>query len=304
MKPLFTVLGFYAAASLAVAIPLAETSLHVPRHPLGNTTPYRTRIRTQYQTEVEDITLPTPDRAILHAWYIQPTHPNHRSVLILHGLGGNRIDSTGFADIFLTHGYSVLLPDSRAHGESTGPILTYGILERNDIALWTGWLRHRAPACTYLLGESMGAAIALQSTAVDPNLCAVAVESPYATFRAISYDRLGHATGTGPLFWRTLGRPALELAILYTRIRYSLYLPDADPQAAVQASNTPILLIAGTADQNIPMHHAQQLAAACPTHCTLWIVPGAGHGGASTVAHDEFATRVLNWFQTHDTATI
>ena len=31
------------------------------------------------------------------------------------------------------------------------------------------------------------------------------------------------------------------------------------------------------------MHHTQELAAICPTHCATWIVPGADHGGASTV---------------------
>jgi fermentation-respiration switch protein FrsA (DUF1100 family) len=146
----------------------------------------------------------------------------------------------------------------------------------------------------------MGAAIGLQATAVTPQLCAVAVESPYSTFREISYERLGRPTGVGPLFWRTLGRPILEIAIAYTRVRYGVYLPDADPEAAVKRSRVPVLLIAGTADMNIPMHHAQELQTACPTHCTLWIVPGAEHGGASTVAHAEFERRILDWFRAHD----
>ena len=145
----------------------------------------------------------------------------------------------------------------------------------------------------------MGAAIGLQATAVTPQLCAVAVESPYATFREISYERLGRPTHLGPLFWQTFGRPVLEVAIVYTRVRYGVYLPDADPKAAVEKSQVPALLIAGTVDQNIPMHHAQELEAVCPTHCALWIVPGADHGGASTVAHAEFERRVLDWFDEH-----
>jgi fermentation-respiration switch protein FrsA (DUF1100 family) len=72
--------------------------------------------------------------------------------------------------MFLNRGYAVLLPDSRDHGESGGTIATCGALERNDVALWSRWLHDRAPGCTYILGESMGAAIALQATAVAPGL--------------------------------------------------------------------------------------------------------------------------------------
>jgi fermentation-respiration switch protein FrsA (DUF1100 family) len=139
----------------------------------------------------------------------------------------------------------------------------------------------------------------LQATAVAPQLCAVAVEDPYARFREISYERLGRPTHLGPVFWRTAGRPVLEVAIAYTLLRYGVYLPDADPMAAVSTSIVPALLIAGTIDENIPMHHAEELEKACPTHCTLWIVPGADHGGASSVAHAEFQRRVIDWFETH-----
>jgi pimeloyl-ACP methyl ester carboxylesterase len=38
-----------------------------------------------------------------------------------------------YAALLLSRGYSVLLPDARAHGESAGPIATYGVLEAEDI---------------------------------------------------------------------------------------------------------------------------------------------------------------------------
>jgi uncharacterized protein len=289
----------YLIACLIAGIALAELSLHLHKLPLRNITAHRERIRQQFHVEIQDASLNAKDDIPLKAWFIQPTDSNGKSVIILHGITANRVDSTGYAEIFLNQGYAVLLPDSREHGESGGNIATYGILEKYDVNLWAQWLRQRDAGCTYLLGESMGAAIGLQATAVTPDLCAVAVESPYSTFRAISYERLGRGTHTGPLFWSTLGRPVIEIAIAYTRLRYGIYLPDANPQAAVEHSQTPSLLISGTADNNIPMHHAQELENVCATHCALWIVPGADHGGASTVAHAEFEQRILDWFQTH-----
>jgi fermentation-respiration switch protein FrsA (DUF1100 family) len=238
----------------------------------------------------------------LKAWFIRPEHPNGKSVIVMHGVTDNRIGASGFAPMFLNRGYAVLVPDSREHGESGGDIATYGILEREDVHRWAQWLRERVPGCTYLLGESMGAAIGLQSTQVTPELCAVAVESPYSTFRSISYERLGRGSHTGTLFWKTFGRPIIEAAIVYTRLRYGIYLPDANPEAAVRGAATPTLLIAGTADVNIPMHHAQELQAVCASHCELWIVPGAAHGEASVVDYAGFERRVLAWFQAHDQA--
>jgi fermentation-respiration switch protein FrsA (DUF1100 family) len=289
----------YSIACLIAGIALAELSLHLHKLPLRDIAAHHDRIRQQFHVEMQDVSLTAADGITLKAWFIQPADSNSKSVIILHGVTANRADSTGYAEIFLKQGYAVLLPDSREHGESGGNIATYGILEKYDVNLWTQWLRQRAASCTYLLGESMGAAIGLQATAVTPDLCAVAVESPYSTFRAISYERLGRGTHTGPLFWRTLGRPVIEIAIAYTRMRYGIYLPDANPQAAVEQSQTPSLLIAGTADNNIPMHHAQELESVCATHCALWIVPGADHGGAFTVAHAEFEQHILDWFQTH-----
>ena len=291
--------ALYSMVCLAVGIALAELSLRLHKLPLRATEEHRARIREKFHVEIADVVLTVADGAILKAWFIQPLNSNGKSVIILHGVTANRVDSTGFAEIFLNQGYSVLMPDSREHGESGGMIATYGILEKQDVNLWTQWLRQRAKGCTYLLGESMGAAIGLQATAVSPSLCAVAVESPYSTFREISYERLGRGTHTGTLFWRTVGRRVIEVAIVYTRLRYGIYLPDADPEAAVEHSTVPSLLIAGTADKNIPMHHAEELESVCPTHCALWIVPGADHGGASTVAHVEFERRILDWFQTH-----
>jgi pimeloyl-ACP methyl ester carboxylesterase len=295
-----TLLATYIILTLIAGIALAEFSLHLPKMPVRTPESYRVRYKREFNAAVADVSITAEDGAILDGWYVTPPMPNGESVVLLHGIGGNRVEISGYADIFLKRGYSVLLPDSRAHGASGGSIATYGILERDDVQRWAAWLHQRNRGCTYLLGESMGAAIALEATAVTPQLCAVAVESPYASFRRIAIERLGWQTHLGSLFWSTLGRPAIEVAIAWTRLRYRIWLPDASPIDAVQHSRVPVLLIAGTRDEDIRMHNAQEIQSACGAHCALWIVNGATHGGAATVAPDEFHYRVANWFATHD----
>lgn len=297
---LIWLIGIYSLGCVIAGAFLAEVTLHLPKRQLGDGSEYRTKVLRDFHAGVQDVSIVAADGVVLKAWFVQPPDASRKAVLLLHGITDNRFGASGFGDYFLAHGYSVLLPDSREHGASGGGLATYGILERDDVRRWVSWVRQRSPGCTYLLGESMGAAIGLQATAVTPQLCAVAVESPYSTFREISYERLGRATGLSPLFWRTVGRPVIEVAILYAGSRYDINLPLADPKAAVEISEVPTLLIAGTADRNIPPHHAQELESACPNHCALWIVPGADHGGASAVAPVEFWQRVSSWFESHD----
>ncbi len=290
----------YAALCVIGGVALAELSLRLPRLPLGETTAVRDSLQATFGGRVQEAEVGAADGVALRGWWVVPANANGRSVVILHGVTANRVDSTGFAQMFLARGYAVLMPDSRRHGVSGGQIATYGVLERDDVARWVRWMRARQPGCAYLLGESMGAAIGLQAEPVPPGLCAVAVESPYAGFREISYERLGRQSHLGRAFWRTAGEPILEVAILWTRVRYGIWLPAASPMVAVKESSVPTLLIGDEEDQSIPVHHARELNAACATHCVLWVVPGAGHGGASSVAHQEFEQRVTDWFASHD----
>jgi pimeloyl-ACP methyl ester carboxylesterase len=290
----------YGALALVCGVTLGYFSVHLPKDPVRQEVQFRARVQRQFHARVQDVTLKASDNATLKAWFVQPQHPNGKTVILLHGIMSNRVSIAGYGDMFLQHGYAVLVPDSREHGESGGKIATYGILERDDVHRWAGWLHQRSPQCVYLLGESMGAAIGLQATEVTPELCAVAVESPYATFRQVSYERLGQASGLGTTFWKTIGRPVIEVAIAYTKLRYGVYLPDAEPKSAVERSSVPSLLIAGTADKDIPMTNAKELEVKCVDHCALWIVPGADHGGAAVVDKRGFDSRVLAWFAEHD----
>jgi hypothetical protein len=105
--------ALYVIACIVAGIALAEMSLHLHKLPLGDTSVYRAHIQQHLHTAVEDASITAADRARLDAWFIQPPHPNGKSVIILHGVTANRIGSSGFAEIFLDQGYSVLMPDSR-----------------------------------------------------------------------------------------------------------------------------------------------------------------------------------------------
>ena len=144
----------------------------------------------------------------------------------------------------------------------------------------------------------MGAAIVLQAVKTTP-FCAVVAESPFASFRQISYIRVGQIFRAGEWLGQYALRPSVELAFLYARLTHRVNLTAASPELAVVGSKVPILLIHGLADGNIPPHQSEMIRDHNPADVTLWVVPGAGHCGAVSVGAEEFDSRVLGWFATH-----
>ena len=290
----------YGGGCVLAGFFLAELAAHPERRPIGHATRAEA-IAVQERAELRDVQIVAQDGAALHAWYVRPHSPNGRDVILLHGVSDNREGMGGYGEMFLAHGYTVLLPDSRAHGESGGRMATYGILESNDVRRWVEWLEAEdRPGCVYGLGESMGAAIVLQSLRVEPHFCAVAAESSFSTFREVAYDRIGQHLDAGPWLGRTALRPAVETAFLLYRAKYGIDLAKANPEDVVSTTHVPILLIHGLADSNIRPWHSEQLKASNPGEVTLWKVPGAAHCGAVTVAPVEFEDRVLGFFAAHD----
>jgi pimeloyl-ACP methyl ester carboxylesterase len=248
------------------------------------------------RAELQDVSITTFDQVTLRGWLLRPEHLNGDAAVVLHGLGDNRLGMAGYAQLLLAHGYTVLLPDARAHGVSGGSIATFGLMEREDIHRWVDFLSAEAhPRCVYGLGESMGAAQLLQALQTESRFCGVVAESAFSTFREIAYDRMGQPFHLGPWVGRTMLRPLVEVAFLRARWKYGLPMGEISPEDAVASSQVPVLLIHGQIDGNIPVRHSRAIHAQAP-RTVLWEVPGADHCGAVAAAPAEFNGRVLAWF--------
>jgi hypothetical protein len=273
---------------LAAAIYLGEISLRLPRKPVPSDVRWAV-------AAPESVVILSADGLKLRGWFFRAPQPNGDAAIVLHGQTDNRAGMVGFADFFLRHGYDVLTPDNRGHGDSEGALTTYGLREADDVHRWFDWLAiHRPGANVFGLGESMGAAILLQSLTVETRFCAVAVEAPYSTLHQIAYERLAHEYSSAP--WIYAVGPILKTAMLYQRLAYGIDLGEVSPEDAVARSSTPVLLIYGSKDENTPGWHARSIYGRNPTAVTPWEVPGAGHTGAWNSRPKEFEHRLLDWF--------
>jgi uncharacterized protein len=296
-RRLLLFLALYLAFSAAAGIFITDGTLHPARRPLTQADESTMRnIAHQLNSDLAYVSITTPDAITLRAWVIHPQSNNGNAVILLHGLADNRIGMTGYAQLLLSNGFTVLLPDARAHGASGGPLATYGLLERRDIHQWFDFLAAQDhPNCIFGFAESMGAAELLQSLSVEPRFCAVAAESSFSTFREIAYDRMGQPFHLGPWFGRTIFRPVVEIAFLYARWKYGLDMQQVSPEDSVAATRVPVFLIHGQIDGNIPLRHSRRIQARNPS-AVLWEVPNADHCGAISTAPQEFNQRLLTWF--------
>lgn len=295
-------LTLFCIVSIIDGIILAEYAIHPPREESPSSTVGRIFPRNLEIVE-DPVEIRGQDGIVLRATYAQPfSADNGSTVIVLHGVADDRSGMIGFARLFLANGYRVLLPDSRAQGGSDGRLASYGVLERDDVHRWVDWASATSHgACVYGMGESMGAAILLQAIGNDQRMCAAVAESAFATFRQISEIRVGQFTHTGPWLGKTLARPMIDSALWYVRLRYGVDLGQANPLDTIAKTCTPVLLIHGLSDSNIPPSSAVELHRAALHSSELWLVPNAGHCGASAVDKTQFDERVLRWFGQHAT---
>jgi uncharacterized protein len=301
MRPIFRRAFFlvltYVALCALIGIFVAEGALRPQRRPITPDVEASARqVALRQGSNLEDVSI-TNGNVTLKAWSIRLQKDNGNAVILLHGLGDNRSGMIGYAELLIRHGYSVLLPDARAHGASGGDLETFGLLERDDIRTWFEWLQAKQhPHCIFGLGESLGAAQLLQSLQSEPGFCAVAAESSFASFQEIAYDRMGQYFDTGPWLGKTILRPAVLAAFYYAHWKYGFDMWQVSPEDVVARTKVRVLLIHGQIDHNIPVRHSRQIASRNPA-VVLWEVPNADHCGGISGAPQEFESRIIDWFQ-------
>lgn len=254
------------------------------------------RVATSRAAPADDwrtVSIRAGDGVALEAWFVRPENDSrHACVVVLHGIADSRTGVAGFAPLFLSQGYSVLLPDSRAHGHSGGAFVTYGLLEKHDVLDWARWLRKEGCREVYGLGESLGASILIEASALEPAFRAIVAECAYSDLKAIAESRVQEFLPPGLAFLIVRG------GMGYAKLRYGLDLHQVDPTVAMARSTTPTLLIHGVEDRRTPCWHSRRLAGANP-RATLWLVPKADHVAASSADPAGFRQRVFDWFARH-----
>ena len=224
----------------------------------------------------EDVFLPSYDGLRLHGRLLQQKHAKG-TILLFHGYRSSWvIDFSIVLPYYYSLGYDLLVVDERAHGQSEGVYITFGIHERRDAATWAQYAeKHFGPDHPLFLGGlSMGATTVLLASALElpPSVRGVIADcgfsSPEAIIRSVLRSRVR---------WLPAG-PLLALMDVCTRTFAGFSINEASTLDAVSKTRCPILFLHGTADSFVPCSMSQAAYDACTSEKQLLLVDGAKHG--------------------------
>lgn len=195
--------------------------------------------------------------------------------ILFHGYRSHAYrDCSGGHALARKMGFNTLVIDQRAHGESEGKVISFGIHERKDCLAWVRYCSSRFGEDTPIIlsGLSMGAATVLMAAGMDlpENVCCVIADSPYSA--PVSIIEKVCADLHYPVW---LCRPFLYMGAL---IYGGFHLGECSAKESVSYSKIPILLIHGEEDHFVPCDMSKEIASAFPSLVQISTFPGAGHG--------------------------
>jgi len=190
-------------AAAAVASLLLYPVWVVHRQTLGHKEAIE-RTPAEWGAAFEEIEHTAEDGVRLKGWWIPGR--SDRAVLLIHGNGGSRNGRhSGIFELgawYWREGFSVMMVDLRAHGESGGKRIFFGIREHTDLLGWVERIDPQVRHQWHLHGFSMGASTALMMMDEDPRRYrAAVVDAPWIDFHLLAKQELWRRAHLPPLFY-------------------------------------------------------------------------------------------------------
>jgi fermentation-respiration switch protein FrsA (DUF1100 family) len=248
--------------------------------------PVQARIGTgPAELNVQAVTFRSDSGATVAAWWC-PLSNSRGTVLLLPGVRANRLSMVDRARFLRSAGYSTLLIDFQATGETKGDRITFGWKENRDVLAAVEFIRRMQPADRIgIIGSSLGGAAALLADP-PPKVDALILEAVYPTIEIATTNRLQNYLGL-------IGRWSAPLFLKQLRIRLGVSADDLRPIDHIAKASCPILVINGEKDRNTRPEDARLLFSRAQSPKQLWFVSNAGHVDLHKAATAEYESRVL-----------
>ncbi|TYR74689.1 alpha/beta hydrolase [Rossellomorea vietnamensis] len=247
---------------------------------------------TENQT-FEEVKVKSHDGLNLSAVLLKSEKPNGKAVILAHGYKGSNEQMPGITKFYHEQGYDVLKPDARGHGKSEGSYIGYGWDDRKDYTRWVNLLIEEYGAEeVYLHGFSMGAATVLMTSGEDlpTEVKGIIADSGYTSVE----EELAHQL---KYIYNLPAFPLMEVTSAITNIRAGYTFSEASAVEQVKKNDLPLFIIHGDQDELVPTEMANVLYEKASGEKELWIVPGAGHTEAYTVAEEEYQKRLKEFLE-------
>lgn len=209
----------------------------------------------------------------LNAWYLKADDPNAPALLYLHGARWNLTGSASRIDRWRKLGFNVLAIDYRGFGKSSEASPTEAIANEDAEAAWA-YLAKIAPGKKrFIVGHSLGGAIATELAARHPDAGGLVLEATFTSIR----DLVAHSA--------------------YSFLPVDLILTEElDALKKIPEVKVPLLVVHGTRDAVVPYEMGEKLYAAATVPKRFIKVEGGGHHNLSYVGFDQYRAALKELF--------
>ncbi len=216
----------------------------------------------------------------IHGWWIPSNSGSNQPVIIhLHGNNSNIGigDHLGHAQQFHHMGLSVLLIDYRGYGHSTPRFPSEKMLYQDVETAWNYLVDQQGinPHQIFVLGHSLGGAIAIELAVRHPEIAGLIVESSFTSMQDMAKNE---------------GKYWMFPLNLILKQRFASI-------EKVHQLKMPVLFTHGTNDQMIPQYMSEALYAAATEPKQLLIVPNAEHNDVRQVGGVQYFNTVQQFIQ-------
>ncbi|MFI5133412.1 MAG: alpha/beta hydrolase [Chitinophagales bacterium] len=144
---------------------------------------FRSPVTETPQYPYDTVKLFTKDHIEIEGWYI-PADSAKGTVIIIHGLGGNKGMMLDYAYECREMNFNVMMIDLRAHGNSGGHTTTLGVNESEDVKLAYDFVVNKGEKNIVMYGFSLGA-VAIVKSVYDYSLepAGVIIDAPFASLQ-------------------------------------------------------------------------------------------------------------------------
>ncbi|WP_218970312.1 alpha/beta hydrolase [Mesobacillus jeotgali] len=236
----------------------------------------------------EIVEIQSDDGLRLKARFLKNQQSSGKMVILAHGYKGSSEQMPGITKFYYDQGFDILKPDARGHGLSEGDYIGYGWHDRKDYVRWSQFLVEQKEAETiFLHGFSMGAATVLMASGekLPEQVKGIIADSGYTTV----HEELSHQL---KYLYNLPAFPVMQVTSAVTKFRAGYSFSEASALEGIEKNHLPLFIIHGDQDQLVPTVMGKRIFDKANSLKELWIVPGAGHTEAYTIAEEEYQDRL------------
>ncbi|MGB5982768.1 MAG: alpha/beta fold hydrolase [Nonlabens sp.] len=215
------------------------------------------------------------------------------AVILLHGIRAGKEHFSEKMKWLYENGFRAYAMDLRAHGSSDGKFTTFGVKERHDVSALVDYVDKSGFENIGIWGQSLGAAVAMQSMGIDKRIDYGIIESTFTDFRTITHDYTHFHLGTN-------FKPLTNYLIDRSGKMADFEPENASPFESAAQINQPILMVHGNEDQRIDISYGRENFSNLASEQKNFIeIDGANHLNVWKIGGEPYLNQVLKFMNDH-----